>query len=524
MSKPLSAACGAPALLWCAAAMPHALFSASAEWAVPSGDASLAALVHEYGPQGKRPAVCSIEGRVAAANEAALRLGAELGEETASALSRTPQLRVFYAQRQAPAELKALIAAASLSASSLRIFAADPDGDGFSIAILFEPAASLPQDAANAADIRRQAAAAAAEALCRTLKAMGLTAAAGVGATPEMACAAARASWMAHDGRTRAVMDAADIKALPLEALPLTSAEAAQCRREGLSTADEAAARFGALEAAQAHDPAEADEERPASQQSAGRRLAELFGLADAARPLLRQPASLRLALTLEDESAASLHAAAERLGAAAKSFSHASGAGALRWTAVISDGRGGIAAELPARTSAADEFAAELRSALQHAEPQGAMRRIQLQASPVKKAVSAERQERACAATASQALEAELAAAMGASRVFRLASNGRRLSMNEPRLAAHPPLRSSRTFGRGLLPTECLAKPEPLKEERGMPIWRGPLVFVSEFECASGADGSEREYIAAKSRTGEILWLFRELKSGRWFLEGRFA
>lgn len=524
MSNPLSAACGAPALLWCAAAMPHAIFSASAEWAVPSGDPSFAALVREYGPQGKRPAVCSVEGRVAAANEAALLLGAELGEETASALSRTPQLRVFYAQLQAPAELKALIAAASLGASSLRLLEEDPDGDGFSIAFLFEPASSLLQTPQDAADARRLAASAAAEALCRTLKAMGLSAAAGVGATPEMACAAARASWMAHDGRTRAVMDAADIRALPLEALPLSSAEAAQCRREGLSTADEAAARFGALEAAQAPDTVEADEAHPASRQPAGRRLAELFGLADAARPLLRLPASLRLSLSLDDESADSLKAAAERLGAAAQSFSLATCAGALRWTAVISDGRGGIAAELPARTSSADEFAAELRSALQHAEPQGAMRRIQLQASPVKGAAPAERQETACAATASQTLEAELAASMGASRVFRLASSGRRLALNEPRLAAHPPLRSSRTFGRGLLPTECLAKPEPLKEVRGMPIWRGPLVFVSEFECASGADGSEREYIAAQSRTGEILWLFRELKSGRWFLEGRFA
>lgn len=561
-----------PAVLWCAAAMPHALFSAAPELAgaarrtPPSSAASDARRQFAlFGPCGSRPAVCTSAGRVAAANAEALARGAVIGEEAAAALSRLPQLRVFYTRPWALRELAAFAAAAAMPLSSVRLLEKDLDGDGLSLAFLLEEATGKPFEERLAAAHSR------AEALCRTLAALGFSAAAGVGPSPEFAAAAARAAWLEGEKTARAVLDEKALSALPLEALPLSSAEAAERRREGLTLAGGAIARILAEEADEASDEA-LDEAAAGASVEAGHdgeaaaagprvRIAALLGRADARRPLLKTPAALRLSASIEDDGREALETAAARLGLAAGRFAAAQGAEALRWEAALADGHGGISDEIAPTVSAASDMEAALRSALLHAEPEGVVRHITLVASPrradappavhpawtqpqpdarfaaaapsfaVSDALAEPVATEAPAAYGSgfgsaseSAFEASLEAEMGPARVFRLSAGGRREALSSPAPSLRPPLRSPRGFGRGLRPTQRLADPVLLREERGMPCCRGPLLFLSDFEYVHAEDGSEREYIAAKSPAGDILWIFREMKSGRWFLEGRFA
>jgi len=79
----------------------------------------------------------------------------------------------------------------------------------------------------------------------------------------------------------------------------------------------------------------------------------------------------------------------------------------------------------------------------------------------------------------------------------------------------------------RGQLPLWLLPEPRPLAEMGGVPQYGGPLILQGGSRRIESGwwDGQDvaRDYYQALSPGGERLWVFRERRSGRWFLHGLF-
>jgi protein ImuB len=76
--------------------------------------------------------------------------------------------------------------------------------------------------------------------------------------------------------------------------------------------------------------------------------------------------------------------------------------------------------------------------------------------------------------------------------------------------------------------PLWLLARAEPLAVRDGLPCWQGALELEGERERIESAwwagDGVAREYFVARTGAGERLWIYRDLRSNRWFLHGFFG
>jgi len=81
---------------------------------------------------------------------------------------------------------------------------------------------------------------------------------------------------------------------------------------------------------------------------------------------------------------------------------------------------------------------------------------------------------------------------------------------------------------GRAQQPPWLLSEPRPLRVVRQSPEYDGPLQVRSLPQRVESGwwDGCDiaRDYFVALSRAGERLWVFRERRSGRWFLHGLFS
>lgn len=81
---------------------------------------------------------------------------------------------------------------------------------------------------------------------------------------------------------------------------------------------------------------------------------------------------------------------------------------------------------------------------------------------------------------------------------------------------------------GHEMQPPWLLKEPRPLPQADGQPRYAGPLQLQSrprriESGWWDGADVS-RDYFIALSRVGQRLWVFRDRRSGQWFLHGLFS
>jgi protein ImuB len=76
--------------------------------------------------------------------------------------------------------------------------------------------------------------------------------------------------------------------------------------------------------------------------------------------------------------------------------------------------------------------------------------------------------------------------------------------------------------------PLWLLAQAEPLALREGRPCWQGALELEGERERIESAwwagGGVARDYFVARTRAGERLWVYRDLRSSRWFLHGFFG
>lgn len=113
-----------------------------------------------------------------------------------------------------------------------------------------------------------------------------------------------------------------------------------------------------------------------------------------------------------------------------------------------------------------------------------------------------------------------------GATRVYQLERTGnilpeslqRRVPAESllPRAHQRPPVAATELE----LPAEIFPQPREVPLDRTMqPVLEGPLHLKTQGSAANG-----RTYYAAESVRGELLWIYREDSSGRWFLQGRFA
>jgi len=61
-----------------------------------------------------------------------------------------------------------------------------------------------------------------------------------------------------------------------------------------------------------------------------------------------------------------------------------------------------------------------------------------------------------------------------------------------------------------------------------GLPCWQGALELEGERERIESAwwagGGVARDYFVARTRAGERLWIYRDLRSNRWFIQGFFG
>ncbi|MDO5531949.1 hypothetical protein [Sutterella sp.] len=120
----------------------------------------------------------------------------------------------------------------------------------------------------------------------------------------------------------------------------------------------------------------------------------------------------------------------------------------------------------------------------------------------------------------------------VGRQRVFRLECTGDPLPENAQRRipaegAAHsahrrPPLAAP--AGAPRMPTEVLSEPRELAVNGSAPTYGGPLEILENAAVPTGWNSRLRRYYLARSAAGEVLCIFRELGSGRWFLQGRYA
>lgn len=78
-----------------------------------------------------------------------------------------------------------------------------------------------------------------------------------------------------------------------------------------------------------------------------------------------------------------------------------------------------------------------------------------------------------------------------------------------------------------GELPVWLLSEPHPLTVAQGVPCYGGPLRLQGGLRRIESGwwDGVDvaRDYHRAVSRAGERLWIFRDRRSGQWFLHGLF-
>jgi len=76
--------------------------------------------------------------------------------------------------------------------------------------------------------------------------------------------------------------------------------------------------------------------------------------------------------------------------------------------------------------------------------------------------------------------------------------------------------------------PLWLLAQAEPLTVRDGLPCWQGALELEGERERIESAwwagGGVARDYFVARTRAGERLWIYRDLRSNRWFIQGFFG
>ncbi len=76
--------------------------------------------------------------------------------------------------------------------------------------------------------------------------------------------------------------------------------------------------------------------------------------------------------------------------------------------------------------------------------------------------------------------------------------------------------------------PAWLLAKPQRLASREGRPLQSGPLELLRGPERIESGwwDGRDirRDYYVARSRPGRLLWLYRDLRDGHWYLHGLFG
>ena len=77
--------------------------------------------------------------------------------------------------------------------------------------------------------------------------------------------------------------------------------------------------------------------------------------------------------------------------------------------------------------------------------------------------------------------------------------------------------------------PLTLLPHPQPLKLHKGLPQYRGPLIFEAEVEWLHSEwwqqQWTQREYRIARNPAGERLWLFRDNHAPeQWYLHGLFG
>jgi len=85
-----------------------------------------------------------------------------------------------------------------------------------------------------------------------------------------------------------------------------------------------------------------------------------------------------------------------------------------------------------------------------------------------------------------------------------------------------------SATGGRPEQPPWLLPQPRPLAAQQGQPQYGGSLHLESLPQRIEAGwwDGFDitRDYFVAHSPAGERLWVFRDRRSGRWYLHGLFV
>ena len=62
-----------------------------------------------------------------------------------------------------------------------------------------------------------------------------------------------------------------------------------------------------------------------------------------------------------------------------------------------------------------------------------------------------------------------------------------------------------------------------PLREEKGVPLWEGPLTLL-EGPSVRRIGSEEREYWTAKTTAGRRVWLWKTPGRKNWHLQGLFA
>ena len=76
--------------------------------------------------------------------------------------------------------------------------------------------------------------------------------------------------------------------------------------------------------------------------------------------------------------------------------------------------------------------------------------------------------------------------------------------------------------------PLWLLPKAEPLVVRDGVPWWGGPLELGVERERVESAwwagGGIARDYFTARTPNGERLWIYRDMRDKRWFIQGFFG
>lgn len=90
------------------------------------------------------------------------------------------------------------------------------------------------------------------------------------------------------------------------------------------------------------------------------------------------------------------------------------------------------------------------------------------------------------------------------------------------------PEMADSKPEEHALRPLWLLPKPEPIGDHSQGLVWHGPLTLVrgpERIESHWWSDAAaQRDYFIARHEQGGIYWVFRDLSSRRWFIQGVFC